>query len=105
MSYGQGLDAFERLGRTSQGVISTYALNRDYHDVVKGKLKKIAAWFASVTKAEVKCFVDTAPLMEKPLAHAAGLGWQGKHTNLVSRELGSWFFIGTILTDKALACR
>ena len=102
MNYGQGLDAFERLGRTSQGVISTYALNRDYHDVVKGKLKKIATWFASAAKAEVKVFVDTAPLMEKPLAHAAGLGWQGKHTNLVSRELGSWFFIGTILTDKAL---
>ena len=102
MSYGQGLDAFERLGRKSQGVISAYALNRDYHDVVKGKLKKIATWFASVTKSEVKVFVDTAPLMEKPLAHAAGLGWQGKHTNLVSRELGSWFFIGTILTDKTL---
>jgi epoxyqueuosine reductase len=102
MSYGQGLDAFERLGRKSEGVISTYALNRDYHDVVKGKLKKIATWFASVAKAEVKVFVDTAPLMEKPLAHAAGLGWQGKHTNLVSRELGSWFFIATILTDKIL---
>ncbi|MDP1701838.1 MAG: tRNA epoxyqueuosine(34) reductase QueG [Aestuariivirga sp.] len=102
MNYGQGLDAFERLGRKSQGVISVYALNRDYHDVVKGKLKKIATWFASVTKAEVKVFVDTAPLMEKPLAHAAGLGWQGKHTNLVSRELGSWFFIGTILTDQVL---
>jgi epoxyqueuosine reductase len=102
MNYGQGLDAFERLGRKSQGVISVYALNRDYHDVVKGKLKKIATWFASVAKAEVKVFVDTAPLMEKPLAQAAGLGWQGKHTNLLSRELGSWFFIGTILTDKAL---
>ena len=102
MTYGQGLDAFERLERKSQGVISIYALNRDYHEVVKGKLKKIATWFASVAKAEVKVFVDTAPLMEKPLAHAAGLGWQGKHTNLVSRELGSWFFIGTILTDKAL---
>ncbi len=86
----------------SQGVISVYALNRDYHDVVKGKLKKIATWFASVAKAEVKVFVDTAPLMEKPLAHAAGLGWQGKHTNLLSRELGSWFFIGTILTDMVL---
>ncbi|MBL8902714.1 MAG: tRNA epoxyqueuosine(34) reductase QueG [Rhizobiales bacterium] len=102
MSYGQGLDAFERLERKSQGVISVYALNRDYHDVVKGKLKKIATWFASATKSEVKVFVDTAPLMEKPLAHRAGLGWQGKHTNLVSRELGSWFFIGTILTDRAL---
>jgi epoxyqueuosine reductase len=102
MNYGQGIDAFERLGRKSQGVISAYALNRDYHDVVKGKLKKIATWLASTAKAEVKVFVDTAPLMEKPLAHAAGLGWQGKHTNLVSRDLGSWFFIGTILTDKAL---
>jgi epoxyqueuosine reductase len=102
MNYGQGIDPMERLERKSQGVISIYALNRDYHDVVKGKLKKIATWFASVAKAEVKVFVDTAPLMEKPLAHAAGLGWQGKHTNLLSRELGSWFFIGTILTDKAL---
>ena len=102
MNYGQDLDAFERLERKSQGVISVYALNRDYHDVVKGKLKKIATWFAGVAKAEVKVFVDTAPLMEKPLAYAAGLGWQGKQTNLVSRELGSWFFIGTILTDMVL---
>jgi epoxyqueuosine reductase len=70
--------------------------------VIKGKLKKIATWFAKQTQAEVKVFVDTAPLMEKPLAHAAGLGWQGKHTNLLSRELGSWFFIGTILTDMVL---
>ena len=88
MSYGQGLDAFERLERKSQGVISVYALNRDYHDVVKGKLKKIATWFASIAKAEVKVFVDTAPLMEKPLAHAAGLGWQGKHTNLRVARIG-----------------
>jgi epoxyqueuosine reductase len=102
MNYGQGIDAMQRLNAKSQGVISVYALNRDYHDVVKGKLKKIATWFASVAKAEVKVFVDTAPLMEKPLAHAAGLGWQGKHTNLLSRELGSWFFIGTILTDMVL---
>jgi epoxyqueuosine reductase len=102
MNYGQGLDALERLKATSHGVISTYALNRDYHDVVKGRLKKIAAWLAMAAQAEVKVFVDTAPLMEKPLAQAAGLGWQGKHTNLVSRELGSWFFIGTILTDKVL---
>ena len=103
MDYGQGLDAMERLKATSRGVISTYALNRDYHEVIKGRLKKIAAWFAKQAKAEVKVFIDTAPLMEKPLAQAAGMGWQGKHTNLVSRELGSWFFIGTILTDKALA--
>ncbi len=102
MSYGQGIDAMQRLNAKSQGVISVYALNRDYHDVVKGKLKKIATWLASTARAEVKVFVDTAPLMEKPLAYAAGLGWQGKHTNLVSRELGSWFFIGTILTDKTL---
>lgn len=102
MNYGQGIDAMERLKAKSQGVISIYALNRDYHDVIKGRLKKIATWFASVAEAEVKVFVDTAPLMEKPLAHAAGLGWQGKHTNLLSRELGSWFFIGTILTDLAL---
>jgi epoxyqueuosine reductase len=102
MNYGQGIDAMERLKAKSQGVISIYALNRDYHDVIKGRLKKIASWFASVAEAEVKVFVDTAPLMEKPLAHAAGLGWQGKHTNLLSRELGSWFFIGTMLTDLAL---
>jgi epoxyqueuosine reductase len=102
MNYGQGFDALERLERKSKGVISVYALNRDYHDVIKGKLKKIATWFANEAHAEVKVFVDTAPLMEKPLAHTAGLGWQGKHTNLLSRELGSWFFIGTILTDMVL---
>ena len=102
MDYGENIDAFERLERKSQGVISVYALNRDYHDVIKGKLKKIATWLANEAQAEVKVFVDTAPLMEKPLAHQAGLGWQGKHTNLVSRELGSWFFIGTILTDMVL---
>jgi epoxyqueuosine reductase len=102
MNYGQGVDAMQRLNAKSQGVISVYALNRDYHDVIKGKLKKIATWFAGVAHAEVKVFVDTAPLMEKPVAHRAGLGWQGKHTNLLSRELGSWFFIGTILTDVVL---
>jgi len=102
MNYGQGSDAMQRLEHKSKGVISVYALNRDYHDVIKGKLKKIARWFANEAQAEVKVFVDTAPLMEKPLAHTAGLGWQGKHTNLLSRELGSWFFIGTILTDMVL---
>ena len=100
---GQDLDPLERLEDRASGVISVYALNRDYHDVVKGKLKRIAQWLAQHTKAEVKVFVDTAPLMEKPLAQKAGLGWQGKHTNLVSRELGSWFFIGTILTDGRIA--
>jgi epoxyqueuosine reductase len=90
------------LEEKTAGVISVYALNRDYHDVLKGKLKRLAHWFAAAAGAEVKVFVDTAPLMEKPLAGQAGLGWQGKHTNLVSRQLGSWFFIGTILTDAEL---
>jgi epoxyqueuosine reductase len=102
LNYGQGLDAFARLKEKSTGVISTYALHRDYHDVIKGKLKRLASWFAKISGEEVKVFVDTAPLMEKPLAAQAGLGWQGKHTNLVSRELGSWFFIGTILTTAEL---
>jgi epoxyqueuosine reductase len=102
MNYGQGLDAFARLEEKSTAVISSYALNRDYHDVIKGKLKRLATWFAQTAKADVKVFVDTAPLMEKPLAALAGLGWQGKHTNLVSRELGSWFFLAAILTDVEL---
>lgn len=101
-NYAPGIDPLARLEDRQSGVISVYALNRDYHDVVKGKLKRIAQWLAHQTGAEVKVFVDTAPLMEKPLAGKAGLGWQGKHTNLVSRELGSWFFIGTILTTADL---
>ena len=102
VNYDQGLDVFERLEKKSTGVISTYALNRDYHDVIKSKLKILASWFAGVSGHDVKVFVDTAPLMEKPLAAQAGLGWQGKHTNLVSRKLGSWFFIGSILTTAEL---
>jgi epoxyqueuosine reductase len=98
LPYGQGIDPLARLRVKNSGNISVYALNRDYHDVFKGKLKRIAQWLAHETAAEVKVFVDTAPLMEKPLAERAGLGWQGKHTNLVSRELGSWFFLGCILT-------
>jgi epoxyqueuosine reductase len=101
-NYGQDLDQFERLKDRHTGVISAYALNRDYHDLVKGKLKRIAQWLAHKARADVKVFVDTAPLMEKPLAQKAGMGWQGKHTNLVSREIGSWFFIGTILTTAEL---
>jgi len=102
-NYAQDMDPLARLERRDTGVISVYALNRDYHDLVKGKLKRIAQWLAHKAKADVKVFVDTAPLMEKPLAQKAGLGWQGKHTNLVSRELGSWFFIGAILTTAELA--
>jgi epoxyqueuosine reductase len=102
-SYAPRLDPLGRLSRRDTGVISVYALGRDYHEVIKGKLKRLAQWLAHETGASVKVFVDTAPLMEKPLAQRAGLGWQGKHTNLVSRRLGSWFFIGTILTDAELA--
>jgi epoxyqueuosine reductase len=101
--YTPEIDPLERLQHTSSGVISVYALNRDYHDVVKGKLKRLAQWLAHKAGTDVKVFVDTAPLMEKPLAQKAGLGWQGKHTNLVSRDLGSWFFIGVILTTAELA--
>jgi len=103
ISYGPEGDPLARLGDKGAGVVSVYALGRDYHEVVKGKLKHLAQWLAGVSGANVKVFVDTAPLMEKPLAQSAGLGWQGKHTNLVSRQLGSWFFIGTILTDAVLA--
>ena len=100
--YGQGLDHVARLASTSSGLIAQYALNRDYHVLFKGKLKRLASWLRHKSGAEVKVFVDTAPLMEKPLAQQAGLGWQGKHTNLVSQELGSWFFIGSILTTAEL---
>lgn len=103
MNYGPQCDPMARLRDRTTGVVSVYALNRDYHDVIKGRLKELAQWFASASGAGVKVFVDTAPLMEKPLAQAAGLGWQGKHTNLVSRELGSWLFLGAILTTADLA--
>ena len=103
MNYSPAIDPMRRLEHRSAGVISVYALNRDYHDVIKGKLKELAGWLATQTGEDVKVFVDTAPLMEKPLGAQAGLGWQGKHTNLVSRQLGSWFFIGSILSAAALA--
>ncbi len=102
LTYGQDGNPLERLAQRANGVISVYAQGRDYHDVLKGKLRRLAQWLAHEAKAEVKIFADTAPLMEKPLAARAGLGWQGKHTNLVSRELGSWFFIGAILTTAEL---
>ncbi|MGB7285855.1 MAG: tRNA epoxyqueuosine(34) reductase QueG, partial [Salaquimonas sp.] len=100
MNYGPDLDPLENLEAKDRATISVYARNRDYHDIVKGRLKQIAQKIASRNDCQVKVFVDTAPLLEKPLAQQAGLGWQGKHTNLVSREIGSWFFIGTILTDS-----
>jgi epoxyqueuosine reductase len=102
MSYAPEDDALATLNTATAGNISIYARNRDYHDVIKGKLKHLAQFVASCG-AGVKVFVDTAPVMEKPLAAQAGLGWQGKHTNLVSRRHGSWLFLGEILTTLKLA--
>lgn len=98
-SYAPQTDPLALLEDRACGAISAYAVRRDYHDVVKSGLKALARWMVDRTGAQVKVFVDTAPLMEKPLAQAAGLGWQGKHTNLVSRTHGSWLFLGAILTD------
>ncbi|MDA0332305.1 MAG: tRNA epoxyqueuosine(34) reductase QueG [Proteobacteria bacterium] len=102
MNYGPDHDPMDNIRQHDRGNISVYARGRDYHDVMKGKLKQLASQFAARSKANVKVFVDTAPLMEKPLAAQAGAGWQGKHTNLVSRSAGSWLFLGTILTDADL---
>ena len=102
MNYGPDHDPMDNLAATGHGNVSVYARGRDYHDVIKGRLKQLAGQFAARTGAEVKVFVDTAPLMEKPLAAQAGAGWQGKHTNLVSRTNGSWLFLGTILTTAVL---
>ncbi|MDR3470347.1 MAG: tRNA epoxyqueuosine(34) reductase QueG [Devosia sp.] len=102
VNYGPDTDPLAALEDRGIGNISVYARNRDYHEVIKGKLKELAGLLARRAGAEVKVFVDTAPLMEKPLAEAAGLGWQGKHTVLVSRKFGSWLFLGAILTDAEL---
>jgi epoxyqueuosine reductase len=103
MNYGPDHDPRAVLVKRDRGAISVYAQNRDYHDVMKGRLKEIAGKIVARAGGDVKVFVDTAPVMEKPLAEAAGLGWQGKHTNLVSREHGSWLFLGTIFTTAELA--
>ncbi|MEP3430112.1 MAG: tRNA epoxyqueuosine(34) reductase QueG [Roseibium sp.] len=95
-------DPLAHLQDTNTGGISVYARHRDYHDVIKGRLKELASFLVSRAGGDVKVFVDTAPVMEKPLGQASGLGWQGKHTNLVSRELGSWFFLGSIFTSLEL---
>lgn len=102
MRYTPPEDPMVRLGRTSRGNISVYALGTDYHDVMKKRLKRIARWLAQTHNCGVKIFVDTAPVMEKPLAQAAGIGWQGKHTNLVSADEGSWLFLGSIFTTLEL---
>ena len=92
-------DPLEALQRRDRGTVSVYAQNRDYHDLVKKRLKRVGRWLLEQRpKDEIKVFVDTAPVMEKPLAQAAGLGWQGKHTNLLARDLGNWFFLGAIFT-------
>ena len=112
LNYGPDRDPREILNERMRGAISVYAQGDDYHELIKGKLKRLGQWLAHKTGAELKVFVDTAPLMEKPLAasfqdaqklaEAAGLGWQGKHTNLVSREHGSWLFLGAMLTALEL---
>ena len=102
MNYGPDSDPRAILARPDRGAISVYAQNRDYHEVIKGRLKTIAGKLVSRAGGDVKVFVDTAPVMEKPLAEAAGLGWQGKHTNLVSRAHGSWLFLATIFTTAEL---
>ncbi|MDR6816042.1 epoxyqueuosine reductase [Neorhizobium sp. 2083] len=102
LNYGPDEDPRGILEKTDKAAISVYARNRDYHDVIKGRLKEIATRFAARAGEDVKVFVDTAPVMEKPLAAAAGLGWQGKHTNLVSRTHGSWLFLGSLFTTADL---
>lgn len=102
MNYGPESDPMLTLKQRERATISVYARGRDYHDVMKGRLKELAGLLARDTGEDVKIFVDTAPLMEKPIAALAGLGWQGKHTNLLSREWGNWLFIGTILSAAKL---
>ncbi len=102
MNYGPRHDPLAILAQKNRAAISVYAQNRDYHDLIKGRLKGIAGRFAARSGCDVKVFVDTAPVMEKPLAARAGIGWQGKHSNLVSREFGSWLFLGAIFTTQVL---
>ena len=102
-NYGPAGDPLALTRRSERGVVSVYARGRDYHDVMRTRLRRLADWIAREHKCGVKLFVDTAPVMEKPLGQRAGLGWQGKHTNLVSRAFGSWLFLGEVYTDLALA--
>jgi epoxyqueuosine reductase len=102
LNYGPDRDPMALLAQTERGVISVYAQGDDYHEVVKKRLKSLARWLLATGGGDVKVFIDTAALMEKPLAAAAGIGWQGKHTNLVSRQFGSWLFVGAIFTTLEL---
>ena len=103
-SYAPEADPLPLLERRSEGVVSAYARGRDYHDIVKKRLKRVGRWFIEIAgpETEIKVFVDTAPVSEKALGAAAGLGWQGKHTNLVSRDWGNWCFLGAIFTTADL---
>ncbi|MEO1563255.1 MAG: tRNA epoxyqueuosine(34) reductase QueG [Pseudomonadota bacterium] len=101
-AYTPDHNPLDDLAQKDRGVISAYAGGDDYHDLVKKRLKRLGRWLIDKAGGEIKVFVDTAPVMEKPLAEAAGLGWQGKHTNLVSRALGNWFFLGAIFTTLDL---
>ncbi|GBE44755.1 epoxyqueuosine reductase [bacterium BMS3Bbin10] len=103
LNYGPESDPLEALKQTSNGIISVYARGKDYHGLIKKKLKRVAGWLHRERGCEVKVFVDTAPVMEKPLAQSSGAGWQGKHTNLVSRGFGSWLFLGSIFTTETIA--
>ncbi len=97
-NYGPAYDPLALIDQREHGVISAYAQHHDYHDLIKKRLKQLGRWFAQTTGHDLKVFVDTAPILEKPLAQQAGVGWQGKHTNLVSKEFGSWLFLSEILT-------
>ncbi|TGD43353.1 tRNA epoxyqueuosine(34) reductase QueG [Pseudotabrizicola sediminis] len=101
-SYAPEENPLPLLELRDRGVISVYAQGKDYHDLVKRRLKRLGRWLIDQAECEIKVFVDTAPVMEKPLAQAAGLGWQGKHTNVLSRDLGNWFFLGAIFTTLEL---
>jgi epoxyqueuosine reductase len=101
-AYTPEVDPMAGLSQRDRGVVSVYAQGKDYHDLVKRRLKRLGRWLVDVSGAGIKVFVDTAPVMEKPLAQAAGLGWQGKHTNLLGRDLGNWVFLGAIFTTLEL---
>ncbi len=101
-NYGPDHDPLGDLAHRDRGAVAVYARNKDYHDLLKKRLKRLARWIHAELAAEVKVFVDTAPVLEKPLAARAGIGWQGKHTNLVSREFGSWLFLGEVFTTLDL---
>jgi epoxyqueuosine reductase len=103
VNYGPAQDPLALLSVRDRGSLSVYARNRDYHDIVKKRLKALGRWMVENWACEIKVFVDTAPVAEKPLAQSAGLGWQGKHSNLVSRDFGSWLFLGVVFCDLALA--